>query len=526
MDFQEELTTHLSNFNTSPFLFIGSGFSRRYYDLPTWNDLLVEMVTELHLNKPYEYYKSNSSGNLPTIASMMGEEFNDIWWSSELFRESRTKYQPQISTRFCPIKFEITRYLEERSSLLDDDILKKEINLLKKANIDGVITTNWDTLIEELFPSFTSFIGQEELIFSELFTIGEIYKIHGSTTSPSSLVLTEEDYENFEERNTYLAAKLLTLFIEHPIVFIGYSLDDKNIQDILKSIVKCLTKDKVTKLQDRLIFCQWTDEDISSSITDSTMLISGTVIPIKLIKLHTFVDLYTILANNKKKLPTKVLRQMKGMIYDFVKSNNSKQKIFVADNLDDIENIHKAEFVYGVGIKDKLSDIGIKGIGLKDVHEDIIKDKGWNSESIAKLCLTHQQLTARFIPYFKHLKNAGFLNEQGKIDDGIDVVEFSPSFINKVNSITRNDFFPAQNYAKKEDEINGRYNSIEQLVTDLPIPLHQLVYIPLLKEDKIDLLYFGDYLEKNMHLLDNSSLGSHFRKLVCLYDFMKYKHNV
>jgi len=523
MSFQEEITTHLAKFNTSPFLFVGSGFSRRYYGLPTWEALLIEMVTKLSLSKPYEYYKSNSDGRLPQVASMMGDEFNSIWWSSELFEENRRQHQKEISTKFCPLKLEITKHLQDKSNLLDDEILKKEINLLKKANIDGVITTNWDTLIEELFPTFTSFIGQEELIFSELFTIGEIYKIHGSTTSPSSLVLTSEDYENFDERNTYLAAKLLTLFIEHPIIFIGYSLDDKNIQNILKSIVKCLTKDKVTKLQDRLLFCQWVDGDVITTITDSSMLISDTVIPIKLIKLNTFLDLFTVLANNKKKLPTKVLRQMKGMIYDFVKSNNSKQKIFVADNLDDIENIHKAEFVYGVGIKDKLSDIGIKGIGLKDLHEDIINDKGWNSESIAKLCLTQQQLTARFVPYFKHLKIAGFLDEQGKIDDAIDVVEFSPSFITKVNNITRNDFFPAQNYAKKEDETNAKYNSLEELVTALPTPLHQLVYIPLLQEDKIDLLYFGDYLEKNMHLLDNSSLGSHFRKLVCLYDFLKNK---
>ena len=454
---------------------------------------------------------------------MMGEEVNSIWWSSDKFSESRALYQRDIITRHCPFKLEITRYLDENSRLINHETLKKELNLLKKANIDGVITTNWDTLTEELFPTFTTFIGQEELIFSELFTVGEIYKVHGSITNPSSLVLTAEDYENFEERNTYLAAKLLTLFIEHPIIFIGYSLDDKNIHNILKSIVKCLTKDNVKKLQDRLIFCQWISEDVSSSITDSTMLISGTVLPIKLISVHTFLDLYTVLANNKKKLPTKVLRQMKGMIYDFVKSNNSKQKIFVTDNLDDIENIHKAEFVYGVGIKDKLSDIGIKGISLKDVHEDVIIDRSWNSESISKLCLPHQQLTAKFVPYFKHLRAAGYLNHLGKLDEVIDVVEFSPSFISKVNSITRKDFFPSSNYAKKHTEINDKYNSLNDLVDDLPTPLHQLVFIPLLEDSKIDLTQFSKYLSDNIALLSDSTLGSHFRKLVCLYDFLKYK---
>jgi len=253
MNFQERLNEHLNKFNTSPFLFVGSGFSRRYHGLPTWETLLIEMISRLSLNKPYEFYKSNSSGSLPLVASMMGEEFNSIWWSSDKFSESRALYQKHIITRQCPFKLEITRYLDENSRLINHETLKKELNLLKKANIDGVITTNWDTLTEELFPTFTTFIGQEELIFSELFTVGEIYKVHGSITNPSSLVLTAEDYENFEERNTYLAAKLLTLFIEHPIIFIGYSLDDKNIHNILKSIVKCLTKDNVKKLQDSLL---------------------------------------------------------------------------------------------------------------------------------------------------------------------------------------------------------------------------------------------------------------------------------
>ncbi|PSD43696.1 hypothetical protein C7E23_15340 [Elizabethkingia anophelis] len=132
-----------------------------------------------------------------------------------------------------------------------------------------------------------------------------MYKIHGCATQPNSLVLTTEDYSGYENRNPYLAAKLLTLFIENPIIFIGYSLDDSNIQSILKSIIKCLTKDKVEKLKDRLIFCQWVNEEIDPQITDSTLLISDTLIPIKLIKLNSFIDLYTVLANNKRKLPIK-----------------------------------------------------------------------------------------------------------------------------------------------------------------------------------------------------------------------------
>lgn len=515
-----ELKSHLQKFNTSPILFIGSGFSRRYLGLPTWESLLIEMSVKLHLPKPFEYYRSNANSDMPELAKKMGEDFNEIWWQEEIFEESRETFKSEATNRFSPIKYEISKRILENQTFVDNEIVEKEIRLLKKVNIDGIITTNWDTLCENIFPEFSKFIGQEELIFSELLSVGEIYKIHGCATKPNSLILTSEDYNDYETRNPYLAAKLLTLFIENPIIFIGYSLDDPNIQSILKSIIKCLTKDKVEKLKDRLIFCQWTNEDTTFQITDSILLISDTAIPIKLIKLSSFINLYTVLANNKRKLPVKVLRQMKGMVYDFVKSNNSKQKIFVTDNLEEIENLHNAEFVYGVGLKDKFSEVGIKGVELIDVLADIIDDNKWNSKLISTLCLPN--LNAKYIPYFKHLSVAEVLIDN-KIPEDTDIPEFSPEFINTVNSIKVEDFYPAKSYQKHKGLINEKYKTLKELLDDKDVELHQLVYIPLLTPDKIDLIVLEDYLKKNKKLLRDSKLGSFFRKLVCLYDYLKYR---
>lgn len=521
--FIEQFTNHLQKFNTSPFLFIGSGFSRRYLNLPTWENLLKEMVNKLSLSKPYEYYKSTSNSNLAKVATLMGEEFNEIWWNEEKFLDSRKNFQKIANTKYSPIKYEISRRIRENTVISNVEEIEREIKLLKKANIDGIITTNWDNLCEKLFPTFTSFIGQQELMFSELFTIGEIYKIHGSIDKPNTLVLTEEDYKEFEEKNSYLAAKLLTIFIETPVIFIGYSLSDENIQKILKSIIGCLTKDNIQKLQDRLIFCEWTNENIETTITDSAQVISDSTIPIKLIRLNSFIDLFTVLANNKKRLPIKVLRQMKGMVYDFVKSNNSKQKIFVTDNLDNIEDIHNAEFVYGVGIKDKLSDIGIKGIELNDLLKDIIFDnQKWDPRSISRLCLP--TLHAKYIPYFKYLSSAGYLNNNGLIDKEIDVTEFSPHFISTVNSIQRNNFYPSKNYLKNKDEINTKYNSISEIINDKNnSDLNCLVCISLLDNDKICLNELEDFLKSREHLFQDKNLITYYRKLVCLYDFLKYK---
>ena len=64
--------------------------------------------------------------------------------------------------------------------------------------------------------------------------IAEIYKIHGSVQNPESIVINKADYQKFYDKGKYLAAKLMTIFMEYPIIFIGYSISDSDIQAILK----------------------------------------------------------------------------------------------------------------------------------------------------------------------------------------------------------------------------------------------------------------------------------------------------
>jgi hypothetical protein len=519
--FQEQFSQHLAAFNTSPFLFAGSGLSRRYAPLETWADLLENVALGgIKLPKPFKYYTSNANEDLPKAASIMGAEFNETWWTSADFEPSRSAYAAEVKTKYSPIKYEISRYIQDKQTQVYP-ALEQEINILKKINIDGIITTNWDTLLESFFPDFAKFIGQEELIFSELFSIGEIYKIHGCATKPESLVLTDEDYDTFHERNPYLAAKLLTIFMEHPIIFAGYSLDDLNIQQILKSIIKCLKKENIDKLKDRLIFCQYSREPIETTMTDSTLLISDTVIPIKLIRVHNYADVFTVLSNHKKKLSVKTLRQMKGMIYEFVKSTSPKSKVYVSDNLDNLEDEHNVEFVYGVGLKERFSDIGIKGIDSRDVFRDTIVSRNWDPHKIAKMYLATAQ--GRYYPYFKHMSKGGFLDASGMIPENNDIKEFSPAWVKRLNQIDLETFYPAGSYRDKKDEINATYASFSELRAHCEF-LHVLVYTPLLDPEKIDLDELAAFLKANLDKLIESKYGTHFRKLICLYDYLKYKY--
>ncbi|WP_369335584.1 hypothetical protein, partial [Streptomyces sp. SID12501] len=48
------------------------------------------------------------------------------------------------------------------------------------------------------------FVGEEDLLFSDIQGIGEISKIHGDHNDPDSLILSAADYERFTERKPYL----------------------------------------------------------------------------------------------------------------------------------------------------------------------------------------------------------------------------------------------------------------------------------------------------------------------------------
>jgi hypothetical protein len=311
--FGDAFEAHLKKFRAAPLLFVGAGLSRRYLALDGWETLLRRMADLT--GKDFDYYAASADGDLPQVATLIAEELHDPWWSEARFEKTRDRFRGMLHHRDSALKAEASAYLSASMTRLPaSGDLANELELLRTVVIDGIITTNFDPLLDQLFPDFEVFVGQERLLFSEAMGVGEIYKIHGSHEDPDSLVLTRADYERFNERNPYLAAKLTTYFVEHPIVFLGYSLSDENVGAILNAIVRCLdSKESIAKLADRLIFVQW-DDTAAPTLAPSIISVEGTPIPVMMATVPAFSEIFGVMTGMKRRFPAKLRERPKSQV--------------------------------------------------------------------------------------------------------------------------------------------------------------------------------------------------------------------
>lgn len=109
----------------------------------------------------------------------------------------------------------------------------------------------------------------------------------------------------------------MTIFMEYPIIFMGYSISDSDIQAILSDVVECLPLDKIEMLQKRFVFVEYKSNFIGSEIASHSMVIHGKLLEMTKITLSDFSLLYDALSVKKAALPVKLLRRFKDELYTF-----------------------------------------------------------------------------------------------------------------------------------------------------------------------------------------------------------------
>jgi hypothetical protein len=390
-----ELRAHLATFNSLPVLFVGSGLSRRYLSAPDWQGLLEHFARAL--GREVSYYKGKTDAGLPGLATEIARDLYQAWWDRPEYQESRLAFGNEISEFSDPLKIEITRFLDGLEVTTDSALLK-EIEGLKTAKVHAIITTNWDRLLEQTFPDLEVFTGQQEILFSDTQAVGEIYKIHGSIHKPSSLVLTAEDYNKYEAANPYLLAKLLTLFVENPVIFVGYSMTDTHIQSLLSSLLDCMSVENVQKLNDRLIFLRWVREPSKERYRYAPLLLEGRNIQVVECAVASFLDVFRVLADLPRRFPVKLLRQLKREVYELALKERPAGRIFVADINDDTQ-LDQVDVVIGVGTIARLGKKGYQVFSRKDLVLAMLDDdKSLDASELFQHVISSIFANAKFAP--------------------------------------------------------------------------------------------------------------------------------
>lgn len=300
-----------------------------------------------------------------------------------------------------------------------------------------IVTTNFDTFLEDhVFNAHRKVIGAPVFLGSE---IGTLIKIHGCVTDPSSIILTREDYEKLERRSKVLVGKLIHLFTENPVIFLGYSLTDESIQRLLADIYGCVESSMDFKtLKERLIFVEYDeshsgDPEIGEFVKD----VDGRSIHLTRIRMANYMDLLDHMTRMERITKLKEVFWLKNLVQDLVLNyqGNKTKIIQIGDGADDYSG---DEVVVAIGKEDDiiLQDKGLAGLEGDDVYHDIVFNDLPAVSSIDILMKVLSKLSRRngnMLPVHKYLK--GY---DGEIDSSLRrITEKNPEDI--LNATIRRD---------------------------------------------------------------------------------------
>lgn len=513
----KELVMGLSS---TPFLFVGSGLSRRYLGLPDWQQLLRvfsqrisadEFAFQSYLNRARVELASDQQ-ELALVAQLIERDFNKKWYDDPAFRTLDIEHLQFIKTGQSPFKVELAQYLKKISTW--NPSMQDEINILRqlaKNSLSGIITTNYDDMLEQVAEGYTVYTGQEELLFSPLQSLAEIYKIHGSMSMPASIIITQDDYQEFEQKSAYLAAKLMTIFMEYPIIFIGYSLSDPNIKTIMQAIVRGLAEEHLEKLQNRLIHIEWAPGQRNVDVSPSSIVIDGSTIRMTSIRTDNFAAVFQALSEKRTAIPVKMLRMFKQEFYSYTLTGVPTGRMRIA-GIDD-ERVSDEDLVLAIANPERLGLRGLSGLKAEEWYRNIVlSDLNFSADELLQHAYPQLIRNNVLLPLHKLLSEAQeeYPEIEKKALRGFDAT---------LNGTIRKN--------RKGRAI--RIRTVNGIIRDYPTK-KAIADIAHLLEHEIDLNELEAFLtecfrDEDFYKKSDPAVGSDFRRLVRIYDWLKYgKH--
>ena len=407
-----------------PMLFIGSGISKRYIkDYPTWDELLTISASKIGVNKhqllamKQSITNDNPSADLCDIYKTVGSRLTELFRTkvesgeldlSSIFTDDEIA---EIEAKRIPfIKMLIAKSMKNYT-LISGTKIDNELKEFKKIQetIGAVITTNYDQFLEkEIFNNFVVYSDQTQYYMNDCSGIGEIYKIHGSVTSPQNIIFNKYDYENFDNNLKGIASKILSLAFDYPIIFMGYSLEDHNVQNILYTLIDCLSDAQLKEIAQNIIYVNWKPGESRLIQTKKTITSNGRSLTMTNIDTDNYYAIYKYLQQFTPTERPERVRKYKKMIRELiVKSNTGQRTIVAAQNLDKLNSDNN--LVVAFCDKETLSYKGLIGFSVQDMINDVLSQTEYSSEKAKNIGVdvyneNSSFVKTNYIPIFYYLK--------------------------------------------------------------------------------------------------------------------------
>lgn len=363
-----QIESQVEKMPTQPILFVGSGLTIRYADGPSWERLLRMLADRCpKVERDISYFLQRGDPE-EEIGSHLAEKYYEWAYNGGRHRFDDDLYDSEKYDEDIFVKQEISKIFNDIVPDSVDEVEdhhQQEIELLKDINPHAVVTTNYDPLLELIFPDYEPIVG-DQVLKSPHQNVGEIFKIHGCISEPEGLVFTSEDYDDWKEQKKYISAKLLTYFSEHPVLITGYGVGDDNIQSLLYDIDQILAPND--GVVDNIFFLKYEDSD---DIADREVFESerrfdtknGSSILLNLIIANGFNPVFQSFGQGGTidGVNLKLLRSVMANTYDIVAKEAPREEIEI--NYTALKHAAESEdavgTMFGVGLLDSAPDMNI-----------------------------------------------------------------------------------------------------------------------------------------------------------------------
>ena len=457
-----------------PVLFIGSGISQRYCSLCGWDELLQKIANRIGLSKfqlngiKSQLETENPDREInPKIASELSKLMHKMIAEGQITHKDFDDLSDEewaLMESVDPFKVLVAHFTSDLTLCTDPDI-QKELESFKRIShkVPAIITTNYDEFLEKyIFTDFSVLLYPDDYYFNSSSGYDEILKIHGSTSRPESIVITEEDYQKLQQDSKVITSRLTSLMCQNPIIFLGYSISDEEIHNVILNLVSSLKQTDLDIIRGHLIRVSVRPNLRKTIWNPKTEILLGRKIEIMQLEVPNLDILYRYLDRFTPVASPHEIRKYQEMIREIVLSTDpTARKI----ELIDVENIDDAKpgdlaVIFGKSTSVSSMMKGILGYESKDALLDVLLNRtgGLDTSSTHFTEWLNQKRISKgkgFAPVFHYLLkynidqnklNADALNYirdlESKLEQKLEFMEMKCSSVHKKEDLP--EFFSKQ----------------------------------------------------------------------------------